>query len=149
MGWLWEGFLGHGHHTHTADPRLGRPLTLLAGDPVDLSVAQSGSRAIYDRGHTLKGRTVRLTGFVRPGNGDRWYVTRLLVSCCAADAATSKVESRGADAAAWPAVLDAKAARHVGQTADPCAKRGRAAVVRTSVRAIGSRRAEAPSRVRS
>ncbi|MFE2062523.1 TIGR03943 family putative permease subunit [Streptomyces sp. NPDC059467] len=118
---------------------------LPAGDPVDLSVAQFSSRAIYDRGHSLKGRTVRLTGFVTRGNGDRWYVTRLLVSCCAADATTSKVEIRGADApetdtwvtvtgtwhpkgalgssAAWPPVLDAKTARHVEQPADPYEKR--------------------------
>jgi uncharacterized repeat protein (TIGR03943 family) len=118
---------------------------LPARDPVDLSVAQFSSRAIYDSGHSLKGRTVRLTGFVTRGNRGTWYVTRLLVSCCAADATTGKAEIRGADApetdtwvtvtgtwhpmgglgssAAWPPVLDAKTVRHVEQPADPYEKR--------------------------
>ncbi|WP_406443721.1 TIGR03943 family protein [Streptomyces sp. NBC_01613] len=118
---------------------------LPAGNPVDLSVAQFSSRAIYDSGRSLKGRTVRMTGFVTHGDGDTWYLTRLLVSCCAADATTSKVEIRGADPtptdtwmtvtgtwhpkgklgtdAAWPPVLDATSARQVKQPADPYEKR--------------------------
>ncbi|MFJ9543890.1 TIGR03943 family putative permease subunit [Streptomyces sp. NPDC101225] len=118
---------------------------LPTGDPVDLSVAQFSSRAVYDSGHSLKGRTVRLTGFVTHADGDTWYVTRLLVSCCAADATTSKVQVRGADApptdtwvtvtgtwhpkgrlgmsAAWPPVLDAKTVRQVKQPSDPYEKR--------------------------
>jgi uncharacterized repeat protein (TIGR03943 family) len=112
---------------------------------VDLSVAAFTSRAIYDSGHSLKGRTVRLTGFVTHGDNGTWYVTRLLVSCCAADATTSKVQVRGTDApstdtwmtvtgtwhpkgrlgssAAWPPVLDAKAVRQVDQPSDPYEKR--------------------------
>jgi uncharacterized repeat protein (TIGR03943 family) len=118
---------------------------LPAGDPVDLSVATFSSRAIYDSGRSLKGRTVRLTGFVTHGDGGTWYVTRLLVSCCAADATTSKVQIRGADApatdtwvtvtgiwhpkgrlgstAAWPPVLDAKTLMQVKQPLDPYEKR--------------------------
>ncbi|MDH6214937.1 TIGR03943 family putative permease subunit [Streptomyces pseudovenezuelae] len=118
---------------------------LPAGNPVELSVAQFGSRAIYDSGRSLKGRTVRMTGFVTHGDDGTWYVTRLLVSCCAADATTSKVEVRGDDApptdtwvtvtgawhprgklgsdAAWPPVLDATSVRQVKQPADPYEKR--------------------------
>jgi uncharacterized repeat protein (TIGR03943 family) len=118
---------------------------LPAGDPVDLSVAAFTSRAVYDSGHSLRGRTVRLTGFVTHGEGDTWYVTRLLVSCCAADATTSKVEVRGARAprtdtwvtvtgtwrpkgalgssAAWPPLLDAGTVKHVAQPSDPYEKR--------------------------
>ncbi|MEU6256665.1 TIGR03943 family protein [Streptomyces sp. NPDC047043] len=121
---------------------------LAAGDPVDLTLAQFSSRAIYDSGRSLKGRTVRLTGFVTHGDDGTWYLTRLLVSCCAADASTSKVEIRGtasdgpppADTwmtvtgtwhprgklgsdAAWPPVLDATSAKRIGQPADPYEKR--------------------------
>nr|WTB36020.1 TIGR03943 family protein [Streptomyces sp. NBC_00830] len=119
---------------------------LPAGDPVNLTVAQFSSRAVYDSGRSLKGRTVRLTGFVTGDDDDpRWYVTRLLVSCCAADATTSKVQIRAADApakdswvtvtgvwrpkgrlgssAAWPPVLDAKTVRRVKQPTDPYEER--------------------------
>ncbi|MFF4795435.1 TIGR03943 family putative permease subunit [Streptomyces sp. NPDC001276] len=114
---------------------------LPAGDPVDLSVAAFSSRAVYDSGHSLKGRTVRLTGFVTHGDGGTWYVTRLLVSCCAADATTNKVQVRGADtpatdtwvtvtgtwhpkgrlgsSAAWPPVLNTQTVRQVEEPSDP------------------------------
>ncbi|MFF4829274.1 TIGR03943 family putative permease subunit [Streptomyces sp. NPDC001312] len=114
---------------------------LPAGDPVDLSVAAFSSRAVYDSGHSLKGRTVRLTGFVTHGDDGTWYVTRLLVSCCAADATTNKVQVRGADApatdtwvtvtgtwhpkgrlgssAAWPPVLNTQTVRQVEEPSDP------------------------------
>lgn len=118
---------------------------LPAGDPVELGVGEFVSRAIYDSGRSLKGRTVRMTGFVTHGDDGTWYVTRLLVSCCAADATTSKVEIRGADAlpadtwvtvtgtwhpkgklgtdGAWPPVLDAASVKQVRQPADPYEKR--------------------------
>ncbi|WP_416985610.1 TIGR03943 family putative permease subunit [Streptomyces sp. T028] len=116
------------------------------GDPLTLTVAEFGSRAIYDSGRSLKGRTVRLTGFVTRGDDGAWYVTRLVVSCCAADATTGKVEIRGADDdapptdtwvtvtgtwrpkgtlgsdAAWPPVLDAAEVTRVKQPADPYEK---------------------------
>ncbi|MEU3984496.1 TIGR03943 family protein [Streptomyces sp. NPDC026672] len=118
---------------------------LPAGDPVDLSVAAFTSRAVYDSGYSLKGRTVRLTGFVTHGDDGTWYITRLLVSCCAADATTSKVQIRGAgspaadtwvtvtgtwrpkgglgSSAAWPPVLDAKTVKRVEEPSDPYEKR--------------------------
>ncbi|MFF0224280.1 TIGR03943 family putative permease subunit [Streptomyces sp. NPDC004629] len=118
---------------------------LPAVDPVALSVAEFSSRAIYDREHSLTGRTVRLTGFVSRGDDAAWYVTRLLVSCCAADATTSKVRVRGAGApatdtwvtvtgtwhpkgrlgspAAWPPELDAMTVKQVDEPSDPYEKR--------------------------
>ncbi|MFG2553842.1 TIGR03943 family putative permease subunit [Streptomyces sp. NPDC048581] len=120
---------------------------LSSGNPVDLTLAEFSSRAIYDSGRSLAGRTVRLTGFVtRDDDGDgTWYVTRLLVACCAADATTSKVEIRGADAppvdawvtvtgtwhpkgklgtdAAWPPVLDAASVRRIAQPSNPYERR--------------------------
>lgn len=128
-----------------AAQKVGTFRALPAGDPVDLSVAQFSSRAMFDSGYSLKGRTVRLTGFVTHGDQGTWYVTRLLVSCCAADATTSKVQVRGANApatdtwvtvtgtwhpkgklgstAAWPPVLDAKTVGQVGEPSDPYEKR--------------------------
>ncbi|MGW0912954.1 TIGR03943 family putative permease subunit [Streptomyces sp. NPDC002784] len=118
---------------------------LPAGDPVDLTLGEFSSRAVYDSERSLKGRTVRLTGFVTHDADGTWYVTRLLVSCCAADATAGKVEIRGAAAApddtwvtvtgtwhpegtlggedAWPAVLDAESVRRIAQPANPYEKR--------------------------
>ncbi|MFF1304502.1 hypothetical protein [Streptomyces sp. NPDC058307] len=77
----------------------------------------------------------------------RGYLTRLLVTCCAADATTSRVEVRGAAGGAppvdtwvtvtgtwhprgepgtdgaWPPVVHASAVRHGRQPADPYGKR--------------------------
>lgn len=118
---------------------------LPAGNPLDLTLGEFGSRAVYDSGGSLKGRTVRLTGFVTRDADGTWYVTRLLVSCCAADATAAKAEVRGADAppvdtwvtvtgtwhpegelgsaAAWPPVLDATSVRQVRQPDNPYEKR--------------------------
>jgi uncharacterized repeat protein (TIGR03943 family) len=121
---------------------------LPSGNPLEISVAQFSSRAIYDTGHSLKGRTLRMTGFVTHGSNGTWYLTRLLVTCCAADATISKVEIRG-DAsdgapqtdswvtvtgtwvpkgklgtdAAWPPVLESTTVKQVKQPADPYDKR--------------------------
>ncbi len=122
---------------------------LPAGDPVDLTLGEFTSRAIYDSERSLKGRTVRMTGFVtreeNEGEDSTWYLTRLLVSCCAADAAPYKIEVRGADAPpedawvtvtgtwhpegglgseeAWPPVLDAASVKRVAEPRNPYEKR--------------------------
>ncbi|MGA5203238.1 TIGR03943 family putative permease subunit [Streptomyces variegatus] len=118
---------------------------LPSGNPLDLTLGEFGSRAVYDSGRSLKGRTLRLTGFVTRGGDGTWYVTRLLVSCCAADATAAKAEVRGAQAppvdtwvtvtgtwhpegepgseAAWPPVIDATSVRRVPQPDDPYEKR--------------------------
>lgn len=118
---------------------------LASGDPVELTLAEFNSRAIYDSGRSLQGRTVRMTGFVTHGEDGTWYVTRLYVTCCAADATAGKVEVRGDDAPpvdtwvtvtgtwhpkgrlgsdeAWPAVLDVTSVDRVKQPADPYEQR--------------------------
>lgn len=118
---------------------------LASGDPVELTLAEFSSRAIYDSGRSLRGRTVRMTGFVTHGDDGTWYVTRLFVTCCAADATAGKVEMRGDDAppvdtwitvtgtwhpkgrlgsdAAWPPVLDVSSVKRVEQPADPYEQR--------------------------
>ncbi|WP_450165072.1 TIGR03943 family putative permease subunit [Streptomyces albicerus] len=117
---------------------------LPAGDPVDLTVGAFASRAEWDTGASLKGRTVRLTGFVTRDDGGVWYVARLLVACCAADVQALKVEIRGADAPAadtWVTVtgtwrptgkpgseaarpvLDAASVQRISAPSDPYEKR--------------------------
>ncbi|MEU9207686.1 TIGR03943 family protein [Streptomyces sp. NPDC048415] len=114
-------------------------------DPVDLTLSQFSSRAIYDSGKTMKSRTIRMIGFVTTDDDGTWYLTRLLISCCAADARSEKVEIRGADAptvdswvtvtgtwhpkgklgsdAAWPPALDATDVKQVKQPERPYEKR--------------------------
>ncbi|MGC9541977.1 TIGR03943 family putative permease subunit [Streptomyces sp. UG1] len=128
-----------------AEQGVGTFPALPAGDPVELTLDEFGSRALYDSGRSLSGRTVRLTGFVTRDDDGTWYVTRLLIACCAADASTSKVEIQGEVAppveawvsvtgtwrpkgglgaeAAWPPVLDAVAVRRVAEPANPYEKR--------------------------
>ncbi|WP_448330698.1 TIGR03943 family putative permease subunit [Streptomyces sp. DSM 41534] len=65
---------------------------------VPMSLNDFSSRAVWDTDRTLKGRTVRLTGFVTPGRDGTWYVSRLVISCCAADAQVRKVRVHGASA---------------------------------------------------
>jgi uncharacterized repeat protein (TIGR03943 family) len=114
------------------------------GEPVDLTLGQFTSRAMYDSGRTMTGRTIRMTGFVT-GSGDTWYLTRLLISCCAADARPNKAEIRGVGAPAadswvtvtgtwipegtlgtdeaWPPVLEGTSVRQVEQPGNPYEKR--------------------------
>ncbi|WP_328770210.1 TIGR03943 family putative permease subunit [Streptomyces sp. NBC_00286] len=73
---------------------------LPAGDPVELTLGAFASRAQFDSGASMKGRTLRLTGFVTKDDDGKWYVARLFVNCCAADAAPLKVQVRGAKAPA-------------------------------------------------
>ncbi|MFI6277406.1 TIGR03943 family putative permease subunit [Streptomyces sp. NPDC050988] len=117
---------------------------LPAGDPVDLTLGAFASRAEWDTGASMKGRTVRLTGFVTRDDDGTWYIARLLVTCCAADAQALKVEIRGADAPAADAwvtvtgawrptgkpgsdaarpVLDAASVKRVPAPSDPYEKR--------------------------
>lgn len=61
-----------------------------------------------DRDRAIDGRTVRMTGFVTPDKGTSgedgddggdgtaaWYLTRVIFSCCAADAQFVKVRVHG------------------------------------------------------
>ncbi|MFJ2828810.1 TIGR03943 family putative permease subunit [Streptomyces sp. NPDC087263] len=118
---------------------------LPSGDPVDLTLGEYTSRAIYDSGKSLTGRTVRMTGFVTRGDNGTWYLARLLITCCAADASTYKIQITGADAPvndtwvtvtgtwhpkgklgsdeAWPPVLDSTSVRKVKEPANPYERR--------------------------
>jgi uncharacterized repeat protein (TIGR03943 family) len=69
---------------------------LPAGNPVTLSVVDYASRAVFDAGRTLTGRHLQLTGFLTVAADGGWYLTRMLVTCCAADAQPIKVGLTGA-----------------------------------------------------
>ncbi|MGV9785842.1 TIGR03943 family putative permease subunit [Streptomyces sp. NPDC003435] len=66
---------------------------LPASDPVRLSVVDYASRAAY--GHTLRGRTVRVTGFLALDAHGAPYLVRMALNCCAADAQPVKVGLTG------------------------------------------------------
>jgi putative membrane protein len=61
------------------------------GDPVRLSILDYASRAVYDHGRSLGGRQITLSGFLLAGGGGAWYLTRMVITCCAADAQPIKV----------------------------------------------------------
>lgn len=56
------------------------------GDPVPLEVANFVGRANYGASGTLVDRTVEMAGFVTPNPDGSWWLTRIGVGCCAADA---------------------------------------------------------------
>ncbi len=64
---------------------------LAAGDPVVVALSDYAARAVWDDGRTLAGRTVSLTGFASAGPHGTWYLTRLSLTCCAADAVATKI----------------------------------------------------------
>jgi uncharacterized repeat protein (TIGR03943 family) len=65
------------------------------GDPVHLSVLDYASRAVFDHGKSIGTRHVTLSGFVLPADGGSWYLTRMVITCCAADAQPIKVGLTG------------------------------------------------------
>jgi uncharacterized repeat protein (TIGR03943 family) len=65
------------------------------GDPVPLSLMDYASRAVFDDGKSLDGRTVRLTGFVTPGPDGHPMLARMVLACCAADGRPIKVGLTG------------------------------------------------------
>jgi uncharacterized repeat protein (TIGR03943 family) len=67
------------------------PPPLPAGNAVPDLLSDYAARAVWDNGRTLEGRTVTLVGFVTPAASGGWYLTRLSLTCCAADAITVKI----------------------------------------------------------
>lgn len=61
------------------------------GDPVEVYVSDYVNRAVWDAGRTLEGRTVAITGFVVPNPDGGWWLTRMSLACCAADAFAGKI----------------------------------------------------------
>ena len=70
---------------------------LPAGDPLSLPLDGYVERSAYGGGDALAGRRFSLLGFVSAGPApDTWYLTRLQIRCCAADAFPLRVLAVGA-----------------------------------------------------
>ena len=80
---------------NVVQPSQGDFAPLPAGDPVTTTLTDFATRAIWDQGRSLQGRRVRLVGFVTPRPGGGLYVTRLVITCCAADARPIKITVQG------------------------------------------------------
>jgi uncharacterized repeat protein (TIGR03943 family) len=60
--------------------------------PVEMKLQEFVSRAWTDEERAMSGRTIELTGFVVPHpEGEGWYLARLQMACCAADAIVNRV----------------------------------------------------------
>ncbi|WP_314223502.1 TIGR03943 family putative permease subunit [Streptomyces zaehneri] len=70
---------------------------LPATTPLPITLTDFTQRVQQDRSLAIRGRAVVMTGFVTPAPGkqDGWYLTRIVVNCCAADASSVKVLVRG------------------------------------------------------
>ncbi len=68
---------------------------LPAGNAVPDTLRDFSERAVWDKGRTLTGRTVALTGFVTPRTGGGIFLTRMMITCCAADASPIEVMVTG------------------------------------------------------
>ncbi|QKW16401.1 TIGR03943 family protein [Verrucosispora sp. NA02020] len=65
------------------------------GDPVQVSVLDYASRALFDRGTSIGDRRVVLTGFLATGAGGEPILARMVLSCCAADGRPIKLGLTG------------------------------------------------------
>ncbi|GGK41298.1 membrane protein [Pilimelia terevasa] len=65
------------------------------GDPIALNVSDYAARAVFDKGVSLQGRTVELTGFLAANPEGGQYLARMVLSCCAADGRPIKVGLAG------------------------------------------------------
>lgn len=61
------------------------------GDPVPVGLLDYASRATFDDGRSLSGRTVQLTGFITTGHDGQPMLARIILSCCAADGRPIKI----------------------------------------------------------
>jgi uncharacterized repeat protein (TIGR03943 family) len=68
---------------------------LPAGDPAPVALLDYASRALFDGGKSLAGRQLRLVGFITPGPGGRPVLTRIVLTCCAADGRPIKIGLSG------------------------------------------------------
>ncbi|MEV4412651.1 TIGR03943 family protein [Catellatospora sp. NPDC049609] len=65
------------------------------GDPARISVLDYATRAIFDEGRSIGDRQIRVTGFLSAGPDGGQLLTRMILSCCAADARPIKVGMNG------------------------------------------------------
>jgi uncharacterized repeat protein (TIGR03943 family) len=65
------------------------------GDPAEISVLDYATRAIFDKGASIGDRKVRISGFISFGPDGAPVLTRMIMSCCAADARPIKIGMSG------------------------------------------------------
>lgn len=65
------------------------------GDPARISVLDYATRAVFDKGKSMNDRKVLVTGFLSDGPAGGQVLTRMMLSCCAADARPIKVGMAG------------------------------------------------------
>lgn len=65
------------------------------GDPVEVTMLDYASRAVFDEGKSLTDRRLLLTGFVTQGPDGQPMLARMILSCCAADGRPIKVGLSG------------------------------------------------------
>ncbi|GAA1410637.1 TIGR03943 family putative permease subunit [Catellatospora coxensis] len=73
------------------------------GDPAEISVLDYATRAIFDKGLSIGERRVRVTGFLSDNPEGGQLLTRMILSCCAADARPIKVGMNGSVPTGLPA----------------------------------------------
>jgi len=93
------------------------------GDPVATTLTDYATRAIWDQGRSLQGRRVRMVGFVSPRPAGGFYLTRIAITCCAADARPIRIAVPAAEgsfaADSWVAVTGTYGGRDTAaKTAD-------------------------------
>ncbi|WP_406465147.1 TIGR03943 family protein [Streptomyces sp. NBC_01622] len=90
---------------------------LPATSPLPMTLTDFTTRVQQDRKGTTKGRTVQMTGFVTPDRGSTsWDLTRIMISCCAADAQSIKVRVYGIPALAANTWVTVTGTWHAGGT---------------------------------
>ncbi|WP_327317061.1 TIGR03943 family putative permease subunit [Streptomyces sp. NBC_01235] len=87
---------------------------LPATSPLPITLTEFTQRVQQDRSRAIQGRTVRMTGFVTPADGDSWYLTRIIINCCAADSTTLKVRVYGVAAPKVDTWVTVEGAWHEG-----------------------------------
>ncbi|MFI6490068.1 TIGR03943 family putative permease subunit [Streptomyces sp. NPDC050564] len=72
---------------------------LPATSPLPITLTDFTQRVQQDRGRSIKGRSLWMTGFVTPARqGGGWYLTRIIFNCCAADSQSIRIRVYGAPA---------------------------------------------------
>jgi putative membrane protein len=70
-------------------------VSLPADGPLQLSLVDYASHAVYGQGRGLADRPITLTGFITTSRDGQAYLTRMVLSCCAADAQPVKIGLTG------------------------------------------------------
>ncbi|MGX9887455.1 TIGR03943 family putative permease subunit [Streptomyces sp. NPDC002276] len=68
---------------------------LPADNPLTIGLVDYATRAVYDHGHSLGDRQLKVTGFVALDKSGAPYLVRMALNCCAADAQPVKIALTG------------------------------------------------------